>query len=73
MRFWIIQGIEIYEQLERDGIDYCSKPIWGDEDKFMYAYHWISRQLSGHCIQRTLYLLNSLKEMGMLSEQSKDD
>ena len=38
MRLWAIQGIEIYEQLERDGVTYCTKPSWGDEDNFMYAW-----------------------------------
>lgn len=26
MRLWTIQGIEIYEQLQRDGVAYCTKP-----------------------------------------------
>ena len=45
MRLWTIQGIEIYEQLVRDGVAYCTKPIWGDEDKFMYAYRWMVEQM----------------------------
>lgn len=45
MRLWTIQGIEIYEQLVRDGVTYCTKPIWGDEDNFMYAYHWMAEQM----------------------------
>jgi hypothetical protein len=45
MRLWTIQGIEIYEQLVRDGVTFCTKPIWGDDDKFMYAYHWMAEQM----------------------------
>ena len=26
MRLWTIQRIEIYEQLQRDGMTYCTKP-----------------------------------------------
>lgn len=45
MRLWTIQGIEIYEQLVRDGVTYCTKPSWGDEEVFMYAYHWMAGQM----------------------------
>ncbi|MBO4821545.1 MAG: DUF3841 domain-containing protein [Prevotella sp.] len=45
MRLWTIQGIEIYEQLKRDGIAYCTKPYWGDEPIFMYAYQWMAKQM----------------------------
>ena len=45
MRLWTIQGIEIYEQLKRDKITYCTKPVWVDEDNFMYAYHWMAKQM----------------------------
>lgn len=45
MRLWTIQGIEIYEMLQRDGYAYCTKPSWGDDEKFMYAYHWMARQM----------------------------
>lgn len=45
MRLWTIQGIEIYEQLERDGVTYCTKPSWGVDDKFMYGYHWMAEQM----------------------------
>jgi len=45
MRLWTIQGIEIYEQLVRDGVAYCTKPSWGDEEVFMYAYHWMTEQM----------------------------
>jgi hypothetical protein len=45
MRLWTIQGIEIYEQLKREGIAYCTKPEWGDDDLFVYAYHWMANQM----------------------------
>ena len=45
MRLWTIQGIEIYEQLKRDGIAYCTKPYWDDEPNFMYAYQWMAKQM----------------------------
>ena len=45
MRLWTIQGIEIYEQLQRDGVAYCTKPIWGDDEKFMKAYRWMADQM----------------------------
>ena len=45
MRLWTIQGIEIYEQLVKDGVTYCTKPIWGDDENFMYAYHWMAKQM----------------------------
>ena len=41
MRLWTIQGIEIYEQLQRDGVAYCTKPAWSDDEKFMKAYSWM--------------------------------
>lgn len=45
MRLWTIQGIEIYEQLVKEGVTYCTKPAWGDEDNFVYAYHWMAEQM----------------------------
>lgn len=45
MRLWTIQGIEIYNIMVRDGVTYCTKPSWGDDEKFMYAYHWMSGQM----------------------------
>ena len=45
MRLWTFQGIEIYEQLKREGIAYCTKPEWGDDDHFVYAYHWMANQM----------------------------
>ena len=45
MRLWTIQGIEIYEQLQRDGVAYCTKPSWSDEPNFMKAYHWMAEQM----------------------------
>ena len=45
MRLWTIQGIEIYEQLQRDGVAYCTKPTWSDEPKFMKAYSWMANQM----------------------------
>ena len=45
MRLWTIQGIDIYKQLIRDGITYCTKPSWGDSPEFMYAYHWMAEQM----------------------------
>ena len=45
MRLWTIQGIEIYEQLVRDGVTYCTKPSFGDVEVFMYAYHWMAEQM----------------------------
>ena len=45
MRLWTIQGIEIYEQLQRDGMAYCTIPAWSDDEKFMKAYHWMADQM----------------------------
>ena len=45
MRLWTIQGIEIYGQLQRDGVAYCTRPAWNDEEKFMKAYHWMANQM----------------------------
>ena len=45
MRLWTVQGIEIYDQLVRDGVTYCTKPSWDHDDRFMYAYHWIAEQM----------------------------
>ena len=45
MRLWKIQGIEIYEQLQRDGVAYCTKPVWSDDEKFMKAYRWMVDQM----------------------------
>lgn len=45
MRLWTIQGIKIYEQLQREGIAFCTKPFWGDIEEMMRAYHWMSEQM----------------------------
>ncbi len=45
MRLWTIQGIEIYEQLQRAGVAYCTKPVWADDEKFMKAYRWMVDQM----------------------------
>lgn len=45
MRLWTIQGIEIYHQLQSEGIAYCTKPSWGDDEMFMYGYHWMANQM----------------------------
>ncbi len=45
MRLWTIQGIEIYEQLQRDGVTYCSIPAWSDDEKFMKAYRWMADEM----------------------------
>ena len=45
MRLWTLQGIEIYEQLQREGIAYCTKPSMGDEPIFIHAYHWMAEQM----------------------------
>ena len=45
MRLWTIQGIKIYEQLKREGIAYCTKPEWGDDELFVYAYQWMAKQM----------------------------
>ncbi len=45
MRLWTIQGIEIYEQLQHDGVVYCTKPSWSDNESFMKAYHWMAEQM----------------------------
>ena len=45
MRLWTIQGIEIYHQLQSEGIAYCTKPSWGDDAEFMRAYRWMSAQM----------------------------
>lgn len=45
MRLWTIQGIEIYEQLQHDGVVYCTKPSWSDDESFMRAYRWMAEQM----------------------------
>ena len=45
MRLWTTQGIEIYNQLQREGIAYCTKPSLGDDAKFVYSYHWMAEQM----------------------------
>ena len=45
MRLWTIQGIAIYEQLQREGVAYCTKPVMGDEPIFLRAYHWMAEQM----------------------------
>ncbi len=45
MRLWTIQGIEIFEQLQREGVAYCTKPAWNDEEKFMKAYRLMANQM----------------------------
>lgn len=45
MRLWTLQGIEIYEMLQREGVAYCTKPSWADEPRFMHAYHWMADQM----------------------------
>ena len=45
MRLWTIQGIEIYEQLQRDGVAYCTTPAWADDEMFLKAYGWMAGQM----------------------------
>ena len=46
MRLWTLQGIEIYEQLQRDGVTYCTKPSYPeDEPTILRAYHWMTEQM----------------------------
>lgn len=45
MRLWTIQGIEIYEQLQREGVAYCTRPAAGDEPVFVRAYRWMAGQM----------------------------
>lgn len=45
MRLWTIQGIEIYNNMVREGVTYCTKPSRGDDEKFMYVYHWMAGQM----------------------------
>ena len=45
MRLWTLQGIEIYDQLQCEGVAYCTKPSMGDEPMFMRAYHWMADQM----------------------------
>lgn len=46
MRLWTIQGIEIYEQLQRDGVAYCIKPSFPDDKPIiLHAYHWMAEQM----------------------------
>ena len=45
MRLWTIQGIDIYNQLQREGIAYCTKPYFGDDEMFVDAYHWMAKQM----------------------------
>ena len=45
MRLWTIQGIEIYKQLQRDEVAYCTEPAWADDEKFLKAYDWMAEQM----------------------------
>ena len=45
MQLWTFQGIEIYDQMMREGITYCSKPTMGDNENFMYCYRWMAQQM----------------------------
>ena len=45
MRLWTIQGIAIYEQLQSEGVAYCTKPRVGDLPEFRRAYHWMAEQM----------------------------
>lgn len=45
MRLWTIQGIEIYEQLQHEGVAYCTKPSMGDTPVMLRAYHWMAEQM----------------------------
>ena len=45
MRLWTIQGIEIYMQLQRDGVAYCTKPVWAADEKFLKAYRWMADEM----------------------------
>ena len=45
MRLWTLQGIEIYEQLQHEGVAYCTRPSWADEPRFIRAYHWMAEQM----------------------------
>ena len=45
MRLWTIQGIEIYNQMQKDGFAYCTKPNWSFSAEFMRAYRWMSGQM----------------------------
>ena len=45
MRLWTIQGIAIYEQLQPEGVAYCTKPSMGDLPEFQRAYRWMAEQM----------------------------
>lgn len=45
MRLWTIQGIEIYNRLQSDGIAYCTVPAWSHDQAFMRAYRWMAAQM----------------------------
>ena len=46
MKLWTIQGIDIYEQLQRNGVAYCTKPSFlGDEPAILHSYHWMAEQM----------------------------
>ena len=45
MTLWTTQGIAIYHQLQKAGIAWCNKPIWGDERAFLIAYRWMAGQM----------------------------
>ncbi len=45
MRLWTIQGIAIYEQLQREGVAYCTKPRIGNMPEFQRAYRWMAEQM----------------------------
>lgn len=44
MRLWTIQGFDIYKQLQKEGIAFCTKPYHCDDD-FVYAYNWLALQM----------------------------
>ena len=45
MRLWTIQGIDIYKQLQRDEVAYCTEPVCADDKKFLKAYDWMAGQM----------------------------
>lgn len=45
MRLWTIQGLAIYQQLQREGVAFCTKPSWEAYETFMRAYRWMADQM----------------------------
>lgn len=45
MKLWTIQGIDIYEQLMKEGYVFCTKPQFADSPSFIRSYQWMAMQM----------------------------